>query len=98
VFVTGKFAEGRAADLVAGQNGDLGFIPSVIPESWCYALTALWRGGLRVACFALGAQAERVARAGARADAGAVLPLGLPPARLNDVLLALAAGAPVAPR
>jgi glycosyltransferase involved in cell wall biosynthesis len=104
VFVTGRFAEGEAAALVAAQRGDLGFIPSLWPETWCYALTALWRGALPVACFALGAQAERVARANVRASAamnaadpsmtgpgaGVVLPLGLPAPKLNDLLLSLA--------
>ncbi len=87
VFVTGRFDEGEAPGLVMAQGGQFGFIPSVWPETWCYALSALWQGGLRVACFALGAQAERVARSAA----GAVLPLGLPIPRLNDLLLELAA-------
>ncbi len=85
VFVTGKFEEEEGAALVAEQHADLGFIPSVWPETWCYALSLLWRSGLRVVSFDLGAQAERIRQTGR----GTVFPLGLPPPRVNDLLLQL---------
>ena len=93
VFVTGAFAEADANAIVQAQEADLGFIPSVWPETWCYTLSALWEAGLAVATFDLGAQAERV-RASGR---GFTVPLGLPPARINDRLLQNrpAAAAPV---
>ncbi len=89
VFVTGRFEEAEGAALVAAQQADLGFLPSVWPETWCYALALLWQAGLRVAAFDLGAQAERI-----RATrTGVVFPLGLPPSRINDMLLAAASPA-----
>ncbi|MBV9756514.1 MAG: glycosyltransferase, partial [Alphaproteobacteria bacterium] len=84
-FVTGQYEETELAVLIAAQRAGLGFVPSQCPESWCYALTALWRAGLHVAAFALGAQAERIRRTGR----GFLLPLGLPAARINDALLRL---------
>lgn len=95
VFVTGRFGEAEGVDLIRAQTADLGFVPSVCPETWCYALSLLWRGGLPVVSFDLGAQAERIRRSGA----GAVLPLGLPTSRLNDLLLARAEAArrPISP-
>jgi GT2 family glycosyltransferase/glycosyltransferase involved in cell wall biosynthesis len=89
VFVTGKYSEGEAPDLLRGTGADIGFVPSVWPETWCYALTALWQAGLHVAAFDIGAPAERIRARGARA--GTLLPLGLPAAEVNDRLLALAA-------
>jgi GT2 family glycosyltransferase/glycosyltransferase involved in cell wall biosynthesis len=82
-FVTGPYEEADLTELIAAQGAGLGLVPSQCPESWCYALTALWRAGLRVAAFDLGAQAERIRRTGR----GFVLPLGLPAARINDALL-----------
>ena len=87
-FVTGRYAEAEAADLVRAQGGALGFIPSVWPETWCYALSLAWRAGLRVAAFDIGAQAERIRRA----NAGTLIPLGLPASRVNDLLVALVTG------
>jgi GT2 family glycosyltransferase/glycosyltransferase involved in cell wall biosynthesis len=85
VFVTGRYDEAEAVDLIRRQDAHLAFIPSVWPETWCYALSNAWRAGLPAAAFALGAQGERIARAGT----GGVLPLGLPPARVNDWLIGL---------
>jgi GT2 family glycosyltransferase/glycosyltransferase involved in cell wall biosynthesis len=85
VFVTGKYTEDEAVDLIAAQSGHIGFLPSVWPETWCYSLTLLWRAGLWPVAFDLGAQAERIAARGI----GTVLPPGLPAPRINDVLTAL---------
>jgi GT2 family glycosyltransferase/glycosyltransferase involved in cell wall biosynthesis len=82
IFVTGTYAEGEAAGLVATLRCDLAFLPSIWPETWCFALSEAWRAGLYAMAFDLGAQAARI-RATAR---GAVLPLGLPVSRINDVL------------
>ena len=90
VFITGRFEETEGPSLVASEHADLGFLPSVWPETWCYALSLLWQAGLRVAAFDLGAQAERIRATGT----GFVMPLGLPPARVNDLLLASVARKP----
>jgi len=85
VFVTGRYEEAEAIDVIRRQDAHLAFIPSVWPETWCYALSNAWRAGLPAAAFALGAQAERIAKAGT----GGILPLGLAPARVNDSLIGL---------
>ncbi len=86
VFVTGRFAEHEADELVREQDASLGFLPSVCPETWSFALSTLWRAGLPVLSFALGAPAERIRKAGR----GWTMPLGAPAAQVNAVLLDLA--------
>ena len=85
VFVTGRYEEAEGPAMVVAQRAAIGFIPSVWPETWCYALSMLWRGGLRAVAFDIGAQAERIRLA----DAGWLLPVGLPASRVNDLLLRL---------
>jgi glycosyltransferase involved in cell wall biosynthesis len=86
VFVTGEFQPAEAVQLVQAQNASLAWLPSVWPETWCFALSEAWSAGLRVVAFDLGAQAERIRRTGL----GTLLPLGLPPASINSALLAAA--------
>ena len=86
VFMTGEYAEDEAVSLVQAQGAHVAFIPSVWPETWCFALSRAWQAGLPAAVFDLGAQAERMRATGR----GWVLPLGLPHAGVNDALLRLA--------
>ena len=88
VFVTGYFREDECLSLIKAQNASLGFLPSVWPETWCYALSALWRATLWPVVFDLGGHAERIRRM----KKGTVLPLGLAAGRINDKLLGLACG------
>lgn len=90
VFVTGEYKESEAAALTRAQSGHVALIPSVFPETWCFALTRAWQAGLSAVVFDLGAQAERVRATGR----GWVLPLGLSPAGVNDALLSLAQATP----
>ncbi len=85
VFITGKYAEADATALIQAQAAHLAFLPSVWPETWCFALSRAWEAGLAVAAFDLGAQAERIRRTGR----GWLLPLGLPARSVNDALLKL---------
>ncbi|MBR0558712.1 glycosyltransferase [Neokomagataea sp. TBRC 2177] len=71
VIVTGEYKEGEAFKLIEKYNPDVGFIPSIAPETWCYALSIIWKAGLEVMCFDIGAQAERV-----KERDGIILPLG----------------------
>ena len=87
VFVTGEFEPTEAIALIRRQRAALGFLPSVWPETWCFAQSEMWRAGLRVAAFDIGAPAERIRAAPGR---GLLLPLGLPPAAINNALLAAA--------
>ena len=82
-FVTGRFEESEGLALVRGQAAAIGFVPSVCPETWCFALSLLWEAGLSVMGFALGAQGERIGRSGR----GWLLPPGLPAAKVNDALV-----------
>jgi GT2 family glycosyltransferase len=84
IFITGAYAEGEATALIRGLAADLAFLPSIWPETWCFALSEAWRAGLYTLAFDLGAQAARIRATGR----GAVLPLGLPAPRINDILLA----------
>jgi glycosyltransferase involved in cell wall biosynthesis len=88
VFVTGPYQPDEAVDLIRAQNAALALLPSIWPETWCLGLTELWRAGLRVAAFDIGAPAERIRRTGR----GFLLPLGLSPPRINDALLNAARG------
>jgi glycosyltransferase involved in cell wall biosynthesis len=83
-FITGPYAPGEAEALIRAQECTIALLPSVWPETWCYALTEAWRAGLRTVAFDLGAQAERVRDIGH----GVLLPLDAPAGRINDVLLA----------
>ncbi len=96
LFVTGEFRPHEAQALIRSQKATLGLIPSIWPETWCFALSDLWRAGLSAAAFDIGAPAERIRRTGR----GVVLPLGLRPKAINDALLTAALqsvrnGAPV---
>ncbi len=83
VFVTGEFARDEAAALIAAQRAHLAFLPSIWPETWCYALSDVWAAGLSAAVFDIGTPSLRVREAGR----GWVLPLGLPAPSVNNVLL-----------
>ena len=82
-FVTGRYEPGEAVALIRQQNAALGFLPSLSPETWSLTLTELWRAGLRVAAFDIGAPAERIRHTGH----GFLLPLGFSPQAINDTLL-----------
>ncbi len=83
VFITGEYRDADAVALLRGQGAHLSFLPSVWPETWCFALSRAWQAGLAVAAFDLGAPAERIRATGR----GWLLPLGLPPGAINDALL-----------
>jgi GT2 family glycosyltransferase/glycosyltransferase involved in cell wall biosynthesis len=84
IFITGAYPEGQATGLIRSLNAGLAFLPSIWPETWCFALSEAWEAGLYTLVFDLGAQSARIRATGR----GAVLPLGLPVPRINDILLA----------
>lgn len=83
VTITGPYNEAEAVGLIVAQNADFGFLSSVWPETWSYVLTLMWKAGLPVFAFDLGAVTERLNSNGA----GCLLPLGLPPSMLNDIFV-----------
>jgi GT2 family glycosyltransferase/glycosyltransferase involved in cell wall biosynthesis len=86
VFVTGPYRDEQVVDLIRDQGAQLAWLPSIWPETWCFAMTHAWRAGLGVAAFDIGAPADRIRRTGR----GWVLPLGLSPQGINNALLAVA--------
>ncbi|NPD65600.1 glycosyltransferase [Lichenicola cladoniae] len=85
LFVTGEYGEDEAVGLIRSQDADLALLPSIWPETWCFTLSLAWRAGLPTASFDIGAPAERIGLT----RRGVVLPLGLPIAEMNTVLLRL---------
>jgi len=85
VRITYRFAPEEAIAEIAAQEADFAFIPSIWPETWCFALSDAWGAGLRTAVFDIGTQAERVRRTGH----GWVLPLALPTAGINNALISM---------
>jgi GT2 family glycosyltransferase len=84
--VTYRFAPDKAVAEITAQCADIAFIPSIWPETWCFALSDAWAAGLKAAVFDIGTQAERVRAT----NNGWVLPLALPPLAINNTLIALA--------
>jgi glycosyltransferase involved in cell wall biosynthesis len=83
VRITGRYSDSEAIALIAAQEADFAWLPSVWPETWCYVLTRIWEAGLQVVVYDIGAQAERVRRNGG----GLVIPLNVPLEQLLDLFL-----------
>jgi glycosyltransferase involved in cell wall biosynthesis len=84
VFITGRYQDDEVGDLIAREACDVALLPSVWPETWCYALTALLASGLPIIAYDLGAMAERLGDV-ARAR---LMPLDSDAATLNEALAA----------
>jgi GT2 family glycosyltransferase/glycosyltransferase involved in cell wall biosynthesis len=84
VFVTGPYAEDEAAELLSREACDVALIPSVWPETWCYAATHLLRSGLPLIAYDLGAVGLRLAGL----ERARLLPLETDAAELNAALIA----------
>jgi glycosyltransferase involved in cell wall biosynthesis len=73
--VHGYHRGGTLPSLLARNGIDLGLLPSIWPETYCFALSELWRAGVPAVAFGHGAIAERITRNGggwlAPADEGA---------------------------
>ncbi len=85
VFVSGPYQESDAVALIRNTDVQLAWQPSIWPETWCFTLGLAWRAGLHVAAFDIGAPAERIRRTGR----GWLMPLGIPAAAINSLLLGL---------
>jgi GT2 family glycosyltransferase/glycosyltransferase involved in cell wall biosynthesis len=85
--VTGKYEEAELRDLLVQHQPDVIFIPTPIPETYCYTLSIAWRFGLMPIVFDIGAQAARIRQIGK--GAGKIIPLDLAhdASRLNDWFL-----------
>ncbi len=92
-WVTGEFQDATALALIEAEAPDLLFLPSIWPETWCFALTRAWESGRAVMAFDIGAPAARIRSTGR----GWLLPLGLGAGAINDALLSAALPPRLAP-
>ncbi len=84
--VAGEYPEGKLAELLALERGDVLFFPAQCPETFSYTLSAALDTGLPIVATDLGALPERLAgHSKAR-----VMPWDSPPAAINDALVASA--------
>ena len=51
VHITGPYDEAEAVELIRSQQAQLGFLPSLWPETWSYTLSQMWQAGLEVVAF-----------------------------------------------
>ncbi|MCX5616924.1 glycosyltransferase [Bombella sp. TMW 2.2559] len=87
IEVTGPYDDRTVLPALQAVKADVGFITSIAPETWCYTLGWLWKAGLAVVGFDIGASAERIRQAGP--DWGQLVPLGLPADRLAGVFMSM---------
>jgi GT2 family glycosyltransferase/glycosyltransferase involved in cell wall biosynthesis len=64
VTITGRYEQSESIALIRSQEADIGFLPAIWPETWCYALSELWMAGMPVLAFDLGAPADRIRQTG----------------------------------
>ena len=83
--VTGPYDDRSVLPALQALQADVGFVPSIAPETWCYTLGWLWKARLAVVGFDIGASAERIRQAGP--DWGQLVPLGLPVDRLAGIFM-----------
>jgi hypothetical protein len=83
VDVTGRYVDAEVLHLLRREQPDLMFLPSVWPETWCYALDHVLSAGLPAVAFDIGAMAERLRATGGHT----LLPLDLDAAQINERLL-----------
>ncbi len=60
VFVTGRYEEEEIEALLRRERPHLAWFASVVPETWCYALSHAIRAGLPILASDLGALGERL--------------------------------------
>lgn len=83
VFITGPYNDQEVAGLLKREKCQVALYPSVVPETWCYALSHSLAQGIPIIAFDLGAIAERLRGD----DAAYLLPLFASSERINDTLL-----------
>lgn len=86
VRLLGRYFDNELMERINAADPHVLLVPSIWPETYCYALSGALRSGRRVAVFDLGAQADRARR---HDPHHLVLPLSLAdrPDALADVLL-----------
>jgi GT2 family glycosyltransferase len=85
ITLTGRYRDSEVGHLLRREGAQVVFLPSVWPETWCYTLSHAIASGLPVVAFDIGAMGERLRAEGC----GTLLPLGLSPREINDLLMGL---------
>jgi glycosyltransferase involved in cell wall biosynthesis len=83
VRISGEYDENEAAGLLAATGARVGWIPSVCPETWSYALSRILSSGLLPVAFDIGTPAERIRAL----EEGVLMPLDFDAGAINDTLL-----------
>ena len=86
VFVTGSYDDSEVVELLEREGCDVALMPSVWPETWCYALTHLLASGLPIVAYDLGAMSERLRGV----DRARLLDLDTQAATMNEALMSMA--------
>lgn len=81
----GPYCRENLGEWLSQVKCQIGFLPSVWPETFSYVLSEFFEFGLYPVVFNLGAQAERVRAAGR----GLVLEMGMSASAINDFLLSI---------
>lgn len=85
VSITGRYQEHEVVELIAATHAPIGWVPSICPETWSYALSQILSAGLLPVAFDLGTPAERLRAL----SYGTLLALELGPEAINDALVQL---------
>jgi len=83
VFITGPYQDSEVAGLLDREGPHIAFFPSVVPETWSYALTHALSRGMPILAFDLGAIAERLRTY----EVAELLPSSTAAPAINDALL-----------
>jgi glycosyltransferase involved in cell wall biosynthesis len=81
--VLGRFSPPQLPSILADLRAEIGFLPSIWPETYSYVLSEYYRNGLYPVVFDIGAQGERVRASGH----GTVLAVNIGAPAINDTLL-----------
>ncbi len=98
LLLMGRYDHAELPARIAESGCEIGFLPSIWPETFSYVLSEMIELGLHPVAFDLGAPADRLRHLGL----GTLLPLGMSAPTLNAALLAIAVpgegGASLAPQ
>ncbi|ONG47036.1 hypothetical protein BKE38_24580 [Pseudoroseomonas deserti] len=83
LVITGPYERRHVRTLISQHHLDCILLPSLWPETYCYALSDAWSAGVPVVTFDIGATAERLRRFGG----GIVLPEGTAWPTIPDTIL-----------
>ena len=84
VSITGVYAEEEVQHLINRENPHLVLMPSVWPETWCYALDHAIKSNLHIISFDIGAIAERLRQSH---HVYTLIPINTQAQEINNIIL-----------